>query len=347
LLNKRRFHVIYHICSILIVLAVASGVTPAIADVKVATGEITKVEGGKAVTIKMDNGGTIVSEVRAKRTEVFQGGKLINFKDMKTGDKVWLTYRPGGINEAGVIKVNPDLKSETELVKEKIARAVRILNMEGLVAFSGHISARIPGGKTFFIHSYDQARGEVKPSDLCEVTLNGKQLNEKAEVPDETAIHAAVYRAREDVNAVIHIHPHYIVIPSIVGKDLIPVCGHGTIFGVKVPVYPDSEKIGTTADANKMAKALGMERAVVLRGHGAVLGEGTIEAVVTSAFYMEENAKLLLDSYTMGIPIPMAEEEIKRAAENTFQPFSTKKTWEYYIDKGYKAGIFWDRQGPL
>ena len=93
----------------------------------------------------------------------------------------------------------------------------------------------------------------------------------------------------------------------------LPVCGHGTIFGAKVPVYPDSEKIGTTADA---------------------------------AFYMEENAKLLLDSYTMGTPIPMAEEEIKRAAENTFQPFSTKKTWEYYIDKGHKTGIFWDRQGP-
>ncbi|MDD5242539.1 MAG: class II aldolase/adducin family protein [Syntrophorhabdaceae bacterium] len=332
------------ILSVLLILVLASGVTPAMADVKVATGEITKVEGGgKAVTIKTDSGQTIVSKMRAKRTEVFQGDKLISFKDMRKGDRVWLTYRPGGKNEAGVIKVNPDLKSETELVKDKIARAVRILNMEGLVAFSGHISARIPGGKTFFIHSYNQARGEVKPSDLCEVTLDGKQLNEKSEVPDETAIHAAVYRAREDVNAVIHIHPHYIIIPSIIGKDLIPVCGHGTIFGTKVPVYPDSEKIGTTEAANKMVKSLGKERAIVLRGHGAVLGEATIEAVVTSAFYMEENAKLLVDSYIMGTPIPMAEEEIKRAAENTFQPFSTKKTWKYYIDKGRKAGIFWDK----
>lgn len=337
-----------YLVSMVVALALLawSGVPPVRADVRVAAGTIVQADQGRAITVRTDGGETLVSEIRAGRTEVFRGEKPMGFKDLKAGDRVWITYRPGGKNEAGLVRVAPDIPVETERLKDKVSRAVRILNMEGLVAFSGHISARLPGAETFFIHAYDQARGEVKPGDLCEITLEGKQVGGTREPPDETAIHAAVYRARSDVNAVIHVHPHYIIIPSIVGKDLIPVSGHGAIFGAKVPVYPDSEKIDNRKNADRMAKAMGRERAVVLRGHGAVLGEATIEAVVTSAFYMEENAKLLLDSYVMGTPIPMKEDEIRRAAENTFQPFSTKKTWEYYLDKGRKAGIFWDSQGP-
>ena len=262
--------------------------------------------------------------------------------DLREDDEVWVTYRPGGKNDAAVINAEPDLREETALLKDRIARAVRILNMEGLITSSGHISGRLPGGQTFFIHAYDQPRGEVRPEDLCEVTTEDEQIGGDREMPDETVLHAAVYRVRKDVNVVVHVHPHYAIIPSIVGKDLIPVSSHGAILGAKVDVYPDSEKVVTRERADVVARTMGQERAVVLRGHGAVLGEATIDAALTITLYMEENAKLLLDCYVMGTPVPMAAEEIGRSAENTFQPFSTKKVWDYYVYKGHKAGIFWD-----
>jgi L-ribulose-5-phosphate 4-epimerase len=331
----------YIFISILFVLLLASGATPAMADVKVATGEVTKVD-DRAVTIKTDTGKTIVSRVRAKETEVLRGGTLSSLKDLKTGDSVWLTYNPLNKDEAGIINANPDVKREVELIKEKVARATRILNMEGLIAFSGHISARIPGAKTFFMQSRDQPRGDVKPADLREVDLNGKQIDGKSVVPDEMAIHAAVYRAREDVNSVMHIHSHYVLLPSLVGKEVIPVTGHGAIFGAKIPVYPGAEKITTAQEADAMVKMLGDGKGVVLRGHGAVVAGSNIEATVYAGFNMEENAKLLFDAYTIGQPIPMSAEQIKSAIEKTYQPFSAKKVWEYYLDKGRSAKIFWD-----
>lgn len=231
---------------------------------------------------------------------------------------------------------------QVQELKEKLARACRILEMVGLIDFSGHITGRIPGGKTFFIHPGNLARNEVAPDDLIEVDLDGKNITGTGTIPEETPIHAAVYRSREDVNSVIHMHPHYTIIPSIVGRDLVTVCHHGSIFGQVVPLYPDSEKIVNFTQANRMAEILGKTRAAVMKGHGAVVAEAYVEAVFLAAMHLEENARLVVEASAIGTPLPLPEEEIKRAAANTFKPSSIQKSWSYFMEKGRKQGIFWD-----
>jgi L-ribulose-5-phosphate 4-epimerase len=220
-----------------------------------------------------------------------------------------------------------------EIVKETLARACRMLEMVGLIDFSGHISARLPGSRTFYIHPGPLARSEVKPEDMIEVDLEGKALPGQGKIPDETPIHAAVYQHREDVNSVIHMHPHYSIIPGIVGRDLLTVCHHGSIFGAVVPLYPDSQKIVNFAQANLMADILGKARAVVMKGHGAV---------VLAARHLEENARLLVEAAAIGEPIPLPEEELRRAAASTFKPTSIAKSWSYFLEKAKKQGVFWD-----
>jgi ribulose-5-phosphate 4-epimerase/fuculose-1-phosphate aldolase len=319
------------------------GIGSAQAEFRAAYGAITKIDDGKSITFTTELGDTVTSQVDPKRTEIYRADHKIDAKNLKIGDKIWITFRPSKSNRAALIKTDPNLQKEIEVLKDKLARAIRILNMEGLVAFSGHISARIPGANTFFIHPSETPRSDVKPSDMCEVNLEGKQLSGPSYVPSETDIHSAIYRSRKDVNAVIHIHPHYVIIPSLVGKDLIAISGHGAIFGAKLPVFPNQDKISTREEADKMAKTLGSGRAVVMRGHGAAVAEGTVEAVLTAAMYLEENSKLLVDAMAVGTPIPMTAEEIKEAADDTYQPSSVIKAWDYYIEKGQKAGIFWDK----
>jgi L-ribulose-5-phosphate 4-epimerase len=175
----------------------------------------------------------------------------------------------------------------TEELKEKLARACRMLEMVGLIDFSGHISARLPGSRTFYIHPVSLPRSEVKPEDMIEVDLQGKTVADQGKIPEETPIHAAVYQHREDVNSVIHIHPHYSIIPGVVGRDLVTVCHHGSIFGAVVPLYPDSQKIINFTQANSMAHILGQGRAVVMKGHGAVVAEASVEAVFLAAIHLE------------------------------------------------------------
>jgi L-ribulose-5-phosphate 4-epimerase len=324
-------------------LALLTAASSVLAETRTASGTILDVEkAGTAMTFVTDTGETVLAESAGRATEIYRSDQKIDLKELKPGEKIWVMWKPGKRNTIAILKTDPDIARETQLLKEKLARAIRILNMEGLVAFSGHISGRIPGGQTFFIHPMDMPRGEVKPSDLCEVTLEAKQISVTNRVPDETDIHAAVYRARKDVSCVLHVHSHYTIVPSLVGKDLIPVSGHGAIFGAKVPVFPHAEKIANPQLADQMAKVFGNGRAVVLKGHGAVIAEGTVESVVTAVLYLEENAKLLVDAMSVGTPIPMTPEELKAAADETYQPTSIFKTWDYYMQKGKKNHIFWD-----
>ena len=158
------------------------------------------------------------------------------------------------------------MDKEIDLLKEKLARACRMLEMMGLIDHSGHISGRMPGSQTFFIHPQQLSRAEVTPGDMAEVTLKGDWVGGKMNPPSESPIHAAVYQARQDVNCVVHVHTHYSILPSIVGVDLVPVCQHGAIFGAVVPVYGDSEKIDDFEKASGLARALGKSRAVIMKG---------------------------------------------------------------------------------
>ena len=227
------------------------------------------------------------------------------------------------------------------LLKDKLARACRMLEMEGLIDHSGHISGRLQGSQTFFIHPQQLSRAEVTPDSLAEVTLEGNWVGGKMNPPSESPIHAAVYQARKDVNCVVHIHPHYSILPSIVGMDLVPVCQHGAIFGASIPVYKDAEKITDFEKANLLARMLGESRAVIMKGHGAVIAEASVEAAFVASFHLEENARLLVEASILGKPVPLAEEERKRAAANGFRPSSIQKSWSYFMEKGKKAGIFW------
>ena len=234
------------------------------------------------------------------------------------------------------------MESGNEELKDKLARACRMLEMVGLIDYSGHITARLPGSNTFYIHPFLLARSEVKPDDLIEVDLEGKALSGQGKIPDETPIHAAVYQRRSDVNSIIHLHPHYSIIPGIVGRDLLTVCHHGSIFGAVVPLYPDSQKIVNFVQANRMADILGTSRAVVMRGHGAVVAEASVEAVFLAALHLEENARLFVEASAIGEPIPLPEEELERAAASTFKPSSIAKSWSYFREKAKKQSIFWD-----
>jgi L-ribulose-5-phosphate 4-epimerase len=233
------------------------------------------------------------------------------------------------------------MDKNVDVLKEKLARACRMLEMIGLIGYSGHISGRIPETETFFIHPQQLSRTEVTPGTMAEVTLQGEWVGGEMKPPSESPIHAAVYQARRDVNSVVHIHPHYAVIPSIAGLDLVPVSQAGTMFGPVVPVYPDAEKISDFKRAHDIAKALGQSRAIILKGHGAVVVESTVEGAFGGSVRLEQNARFFVEAASLAKPIPLSEEERVRAFK-AFMTSGFQKAWDYYIEKGRKAGIFWD-----
>ena len=61
-------------------------------------------------------------------------------------------------------------------LREQVAACTLLLNDLGLLGYSGHVSARLPGRDAFLIQSFDQSRASLKPSDLLICDFDGRTL---------------------------------------------------------------------------------------------------------------------------------------------------------------------------
>jgi L-fuculose-phosphate aldolase len=93
-------------------------------------------------------------------------------------------------------------------IKQQLVEAIRMLERAGYIDHNGHCSAR-RGENSFFINSGASVRGALTTDDLVAVDLAGNLVEGTARPPLEYHIHSEAYRARPDVNAVMHTHPQW------------------------------------------------------------------------------------------------------------------------------------------
>ena len=91
-------------------------------------------------------------------------------------------------------------------LRASVAIASRILNSEGILDYSGHVSVRAPGREAYFIQAGSDPRSDLEPDRLLLVDFDGRVLEGEGKPPIEAAIHGEIYRQRADVEAVLHSH---------------------------------------------------------------------------------------------------------------------------------------------
>ncbi|MDP2643937.1 MAG: class II aldolase/adducin family protein [Desulfobacterales bacterium] len=219
-------------------------------------------------------------------------------------------------------------------IRNEVAACVRMLEFLGLIDYSGHVSCRIPGAAdSLFINAWGAGRHALGPGDIIKMDLDGNPLVSTDIVPSEKHIHTSVYRARPDVNAVAHLHPPVTTALSAAGKAYLPVMHHGAIFADGVPVYDDCRHVNTVARGDAVAALLGpRRRALIMRGHGAVVVAESVRAVFYASVYLEDNAEKLAEAYKIGQPVALREEELELNQWAWREP-QFQKVWNYYQEK--------------
>ena len=224
------------------------------------------------------------------------------------------------------------MEAKQQLTVE-VAQCVRLLEFLGLIDYSGHVSARVPGEETMLINSWGASRNKLTPADIVEVSLaTGEPLDPEQKVPSERYIHLAVFESRPEINSVAHLHPPVTTAISAAGKPYLPVMHHGAIFGGGVPVYDDCSHINTMEKGRAFARILGAARAGIMRGHGAVVAAESVKGAFFGSVYLEDNAKKLMDAYKMGQPVPLRPDELEVGPRIWKQP-QFEKVWNYYFEK--------------
>ncbi len=205
---------------------------------------------------------------------------------------------------------------------------------------NGHMSCRVPGTDRVLINPRRLSRSGLKAGEMVMIDLDGKLLEGDSEPPSEFHIHTRTYAARPDVNSVAHLHPKYATVFSIARQTLLPVFILGSIFPHGgIPLFDDPDLIRSRERGEAVARALGAERAVMLRAHGAVTTGESIENCFVASIWLEENAKKQLWAATLGTPHALAPEEVTRVRNSLWRPEVIRKTWDYYIAKGHASGV--------
>jgi L-fuculose-phosphate aldolase len=230
--------------------------------------------------------------------------------------------------------------SDPGALKSTLARAIRLLTAEGLIDMNGHMSARPPGTDHVLINARQVGRSALRPQDIVTVDLRGRPLPGEGDPPAEVPIHTRIYAARPDVHCVAHLHPQFATVFTIAGRPLVPVFQLGAVFPTKgLPVYDDPDLIRSDAQADAVARALGSGRAVLLRGHGAVVVGDDVETCFTTSIWLEENAKKQLWASLLGTPRVFTDEMVTRVRASLWDRAILLKTWDHYVAKGEREGI--------
>lgn len=221
--------------------------------------------------------------------------------------------------------------NENEL-RIELATCIRMLELLGLIDFSGHVSARHPNKEELLINSWGASRCNLGPQDIIGASMDGESLEPEIPVPSEIHIHTSIYRKRSDVNVVAHLHPPVTTTLSVAGKTYIPVMHHGAIFASGVPVHDNCGHVNSIEKGDALAETLAGNRAMIMRGHGAVVVAESVKGVFFGSVYLEDNASKLSEAWKMGEPTPLRDDEVAVAAgiwrQNQFD-----KVWRYYLEK--------------
>jgi ribulose-5-phosphate 4-epimerase/fuculose-1-phosphate aldolase len=216
------------------------------------------------------------------------------------------------------------IEESYKAVKDDFITALRIIYREGLSDAFAHLSARSPGGNEM-IFMPRKSPALVEKDQLFYVDF-------EKPVP-QSSLHQAVYKTRPDVKAVFHFHSPAVILLSVIGETIRPMHNYSAIFYQGVPLYTGTGQVESAARAGEMAKLLGEARALMLRGHGAVVVGQSIREVCMLALFLEESARLQAEAMRLGAPMFMARDEAEKIAKRTFKPASVERAWEHFAAK--------------
>ena len=227
------------------------------------------------------------------------------------------------------------------MLRAQVAAATRLLHNEGLLTYSGHLSARAPEGDRFYIQIRTEPRTEVTPESVLLVDLDCKVLEGNGKPPSETAIHAEIYRKRADVQSVIHNHSEMaIAFTMMKGVKLLPMRARAARWKDGFPVHNDPSHIKRKEQGIALAETLGSHNVALMRAHGMVLVAESVPALLADTVHFEENAKAQAETMAMGAEIePLTDEEMATILKTEARDHHNKKLWQYYVSRGLKAGI--------
>ena len=190
--------------------------------------------------------------------------------------------------------------SETDQIrnqrKQQVALGYRVLaSPRWGDAGDGHISARDPEREDcFWLLRYGVPYHQAKVRDLVLVGPDGELV--EGEGHTNTAayyIHHPILMARPELVSACHVHTGWGTPFSAECRPILPISQESCVFFEDHAIWDDEEvQVQSTEAGARIARALGPNRAIILRNHGLLTAADRVDEAVGSFVQMERVAEV-------------------------------------------------------
>ena len=183
----------------------------------------------------------------------------------------------------------------TQDAKKIVLSACQEMQKAALViGSSGNASVRLASNGQIAITPSSVDYSCMNAADVMILNLDGDVIEGDRNPSIEYPLHIAIYKARPDVNAIVHTHCIYASALAVLRHPLPPIIDEFVIkLGGQVEVA-DYGLPGSTDLANNVVTALGPRNAVLLANHGGVTVGSTMDSALHNALLLERVAHIYL-----------------------------------------------------
>ncbi|MFF8278371.1 class II aldolase/adducin family protein [Streptomyces lateritius] len=215
----------------------------------------------------------------------------------------------GPVPEGVTLPLPPTFDSveeERRYRKGQLAAGFRIFGRFGFSeGVAGHITVRDPGNPdAFWVNPFGMSFSQIKASDLVLVDHHGTLLSGDRPVNRAAfVIHSRVHAARPDAVAAAHSHSLHGKAFSSLGVPLDPITQDACAFFGDHGIYDDYRGVVNELDeGDRVAKALGDQKAVILQNHGLLTVGHSVAEAVWWFVTMERSCQAQLLAMAAGTP---------------------------------------------
>ncbi|MBE09279.1 MAG: class II aldolase [Rhodospirillaceae bacterium] len=186
-----------------------------------------------------------------------------------------------------------------------------------------HLSARVPDDPDcFLMNQYGEMFDEVTASSLVKMDLDGNMIGKQGAFNSAGfTIHSACYLARQNVNAVIHLHTKASIAVASVKNGLIPMSQH-SLYVINDLAYHDYEGPATNLDEREsLGRNLADKNNMLLVNHGSLSVGRTIPEAFRNSYYLEKSCDIQVAAQGLGDEIILMDEEIVEDKEGRRRAF--------------------------
>ncbi|WP_189476413.1 MULTISPECIES: class II aldolase/adducin family protein [unclassified Mesorhizobium] len=215
------------------------------------------------------------------------------------------------------------MTDQSAAMRQSLVDAVRAVASKGLNSgTSGNLSLRFGTGG-MLITPTGISPEKLDQAAMVEMTLDGS-WNGEIRPSSEWNMHAAIYKAFPEAQAVVHAHPDHCVALSCLRQGLPPFHYMIASFGGDDVPCSDYAPFGTTQLAEVVVRALAKRNTCLIANHGMIAYGPDLAAAVARTEKLETLARQYMLASTLGRPVMLTEDELN-VVKNRYKTYGQQK----------------------